>query len=76
MIHNLVIMGTQIQSKERLQSTSVQPMPVTVDNFKRAESDMYFANIAKSEGRLCKLYHRELFSVDQQAAVRDDSAVS
>ncbi|HET6996534.1 MAG TPA: DUF1254 domain-containing protein, partial [Chitinophagaceae bacterium] len=64
-------MATQTQQKEKLQTTSSQPVPVTIDNFKRAESDMYFDNIVKNEGNLGKFYHhRELFPVDQQSVIR------
>jgi hypothetical protein len=39
------------------QSTSSAPMPVTVDNFVRAESDLYLGNIAK-DGGFGKFNHR------------------
>jgi len=46
------------------------PVPVTVDNFIRAESDMYAANLAK-EGGLGKLSHRrEPASIDKQDVIR------
>ena len=57
--------------KEKLQPLSSQSMPVTVDNFKRAESDMYFSTVAVKQNSLGKFYHyRELFSVDDQTVVR------
>jgi hypothetical protein len=46
-------------------------VPVTVDNFDRAESDMYFATSAKEAGGVGKLLHRrEVVSVDKQPVVR------
>ena len=53
------------------QSTTGAPIPVTVDNFIRAESDTYFANIAKEAGGLGKLQHRrEPASIDNQTVIR------
>ena len=44
--------------------------PVTIDNFNRAESDLYIANIAKEAG-LGKLSHRrEPASIDNQTVIR------
>ena len=58
-------------SKEQLQQTSAHSIPVTVDNFKRAESDMYFSTVAIKQNSLGKFYHyRELFSVEDQTVVR------
>lgn len=46
-------------------------IPVTVDNFARAESDLYIANLAKEAGGLRKLYHRrEPASIDNQTVIR------
>jgi hypothetical protein len=46
-------------------------VPVTVDNFVRAESDLYIGNLAKEAGGLAKLQHRrEPASVDQQTVIR------
>lgn len=51
------------------QSTN-SAIPVTVDNFVRAESDLYAGNIAK-EGGLGKLTHRrEPASIDHQTVIR------
>ncbi len=60
-----------MQTKEKLQSASSRAMPVTVDNFKRAESDMYFSTVALKQNSLGKFHHyRELFSVDDQTVIR------
>ena len=64
-------MATQTQSKEKLEATTSQPLLVTVDNFKRAESDMYFSTVAVKQNSLGKFHHyRELFSVDDQTVIR------
>jgi len=43
---------------------------VTIDNFERAESDMYFVSLAR-QGAFGKLFHyRELMPVERQAVVR------
>ena len=47
------------------------PVPVTVDNFIRAETDHYFSNAQKDAGGLAKFaHHRELMSVDRQTVIR------
>ncbi|HEV8504474.1 MAG TPA: DUF1254 domain-containing protein [Chitinophagaceae bacterium] len=64
-------MATQTATKEKIQATSSSAIPVTVDNFRRAESDMYFNVTANKEGGFGKFFHRrELFSVDNQTVVR------
>jgi hypothetical protein len=46
-------------------------VPVTPDNFNRAESDMYFASTLKLAGSLGKFHHnRELMSIDKQTVIR------
>ena len=53
------------------QGDSSKPVPVTVDNFVRAESDMYFANTAKLAGGLGRLHHvREVATPDKQNVIR------
>lgn len=53
------------------QSMSAAPAPVTVDNFVRAESDLYVAALAKQSGGLGKLLHRrEPASIDHQTVIR------
>ncbi|QEL19954.1 DUF1214 domain-containing protein [Limnoglobus roseus] len=47
------------------------PRPVTVNNFIRAESDLYFSAIALKEGGFGKFEHkRELSPIDRQTIVR------
>lgn len=53
-------------------ATAPEPgsVPVTADNFVRAESDRYFASLVK-EGGLGKIFHhREPASIDNQTVVR------
>jgi hypothetical protein len=46
-------------------------MPVTADNFTRAETDTYFANIVKSAGGVGKFFHRhEIEPIDNQIVIR------
>ena len=46
------------------------PVPVTVDNFARAESDLYMGNLAKEAG-IGKLEHRrEPANIDKQTVIR------
>lgn len=52
------------------QSPAGGAIPVTVDNFVRAESDVYMGNLAKEAG-LGKLHHRrEVAPIDQQTVIR------
>jgi len=53
------------------QSSAGNPLPVTVDNFVRAESDTYIGNLAKQSGGLAKFEHRrEPASIDDQTVIR------
>jgi hypothetical protein len=48
-------------------------IPVTAENFVRAESDMYMKTIALKEGGFGKFeHHRELSPVDAQTVVRQN----
>lgn len=50
---------------------AVEAVPVTVDNFVRAESDLYFGNAIKDADGPGKLHHRrEPMDIDHQAVVR------
>ena len=64
-------MATQTQTREKLTADKSQPVPVTVDNFKRAESNMYFRITSINEGAFGKFFHKpDLFPVDNQTVVR------
>lgn len=54
------------------QAPADKPIPVTVDNFVRAESDLYFGGILKdSGGALAKFIHRrEVAPIDNQTVIR------
>jgi hypothetical protein len=53
------------------QTPSGYAIPVTVDNFPRAESDLYFSAIALKEGAFGKFHHhREPVAVDNQTVIR------
>jgi len=46
-------------------------VPVTADNFTRAETDVYFANIVKQAGGTGRFFHRrEIEPIDQQIVIR------
>ena len=53
------------------QAPAGNPVPVTVDNFPRAESDMYAAAISKDAGGVGKLIHRrEPATIENQTVIR------
>jgi hypothetical protein len=48
-----------------------QAVPVTADNFNRAETDMYFASTIKLAGGVGKFDHRrEVMAIDKQTVIR------
>jgi hypothetical protein len=48
-------------------------VPVTVDNFTRAESDMYLGNTAKEAGGIGRMSHkREVTPIDKQFVIRSN----
>lgn len=46
------------------------PITVTADNFNRAETDMYFADVAKTGGFGKFRHHRDLMPIDAQSVIR------
>jgi hypothetical protein len=61
--------AVHMQSSAQAQKGNV--VPVTVDNFIRAETDLYFSIVALKEGRFGKLgHHRDVASVDAQTIIR------
>jgi hypothetical protein len=53
------------------QTPAQHSVPVTVDNFNRVESDLYFARLIKDSGGLGKFNHRqEVASLDNQTVIR------
>jgi hypothetical protein len=52
-------------------ATATETVTVGVENFTRAESDLFFGNVVRTENALGKLvHHREPASVDQQNVIR------
>ena len=56
MLRNTLVTGVLWLAGQGI-SLAQSPVPVTVDNFVRAESDLYLGNLAKGAG-LGKLEHR------------------
>ena len=53
------------------QNSVTGPVLVTVDNFPRAESDLYFGNVVKENGSTGKFSHRrEPAAIDNQTVIR------
>jgi hypothetical protein len=60
-----------LSATARAQSPSGDAVRVTVDNFGRAESDRYLADLAKDAGGLGKFaHHREPADIDHQTVIR------
>ncbi len=47
-----------------------KPVPVTAENFRRAESDLYFGNVVKDGGFGKLLHRREPAAIDKQTVIR------
>src|ERR1700733_16084776 len=64
-----VISGAQAQTAA--QTPTANTVPVTADNFTRAESDLYFHSIAVKENAFGKFFHnREPAPIDNQNIIR------
>jgi hypothetical protein len=64
----LVALGLPLLATSALAQNAV---PVTVDNFPRAESDLYFGNVVKDAGGVSRMYHhREPMQIDKQTVIR------
>jgi hypothetical protein len=50
--------------------SDVAPIPVTADNFNRAETDMYFASVVKDGGFGKFRHNRDLMPIDAQTVIR------
>lgn len=53
-------------------TATAQAVAVTVDNFRRAETDMYFGSVVRDGGLGRFRHHRELVPVDRQTVVRSN----
>ena len=66
-----VLLGTLCANGALAQSPSASTVPVTVDNFPRAESDLYFRGLLKDSGGIGKFLHRrEPARIDNQTVIR------
>ncbi|MBB5764422.1 DUF1254 domain-containing protein [Methylorubrum rhodesianum] len=53
------------------QSSNSTPTSVTVENFTRAESDLYFATAVREAGSIGRFdHHREVMAIDKQTVIR------
>jgi hypothetical protein len=60
-----------VQAQSPSPSTSGNTVPVTPENFTRAETDTYFANIVREAGGPGKFFHRrEIEPIDKQIVIR------
>ena len=70
-----LILSAMVVTLSAISAGQAQPaataVPVTVDNFIRAESDLYFSAVALTEGGFGKFeLHRELTPIDAQTVIR------
>jgi hypothetical protein len=66
-----VLLGALCANGAQAQSPSASTIPVTVDNFVRAESDLYFRGLLKDSGGIGKFLHRrEPARIDNQTVIR------
>jgi hypothetical protein len=57
--------------QSRAQPPASQAIRVTIDNFRRAESDNYFAKFVKDAGGIGRFHHeREVAAIDHQTVIR------
>jgi hypothetical protein len=64
-------MADAVDQKQTVgQSPKVAAVPVTVDNFIRAESDLYMSNMVKDGGFGKLIHRREPASIDNQTVIR------
>src|SRR5882672_4303830 len=71
LVATLALIPTLNLPAQTAAAPTVAVVPVTVDNFIRAESDLYFTAIALKEGGFGKLYqHRDVWAIDHQTIVR------
>jgi hypothetical protein len=67
----LLLVSIGLIASAQAQSPAGDSVPVTVDNFVRAESDLYFAGLQKDSGGIGKFVHRrEPARIDNQTVIR------
>jgi hypothetical protein len=60
-----------VTAQAEAQAASAGPVPVTIDNFARAESDLYFGGLLKDSGAIGKFLHRrEPARIENQTVIR------
>ena len=72
-VRTLVILGMLLVAAgaSRAQGPVSPPVPVTADNFVRAETDRYFAGVALKENGFGQFtHHREVVSIEDQPVIR------
>jgi hypothetical protein len=63
--------GIGLMALAQAPSRAADAVPVTVDNFIRAESDLYFAGLLRDSGGIGKFLHRrETARIDNQTVIR------
>jgi hypothetical protein len=68
-----VLLGGLMAAAAALAQQPAAPMRVTVENFPRAETDMYFAAGIKDAGGIGKFVHRrEVTNIDHQTVIRSN----
>lgn len=66
-----LIVAGGAQAQPAAQSSASSAIPVTIDNFIRAESDLYFGNIVVKDDGFGKFHHnREPSPIDRQTVIR------
>ncbi len=71
-MRSLALATTLIVIELLVQPVSAQTVPLTVENFRRAESDLYFGNAVKNGG-FGKFHHyREPMPIDKQDVIRSN----
>jgi len=66
-----IILGIALAGAAAFAQSPGQPVPVTVDNFVRAESDKYMSGLIKESGGLGRIrQRRQLADVDHQDVIR------
>lgn len=65
------VLASGATGSAQAQSPAGGPVSVTIDNFKRAESDLYFSRIVQDSGDTGKFLHRrEPAQIDDQTVIR------
>jgi len=66
-----LVSDVQARDKAAKDRAPAAAVPVTADNFRRAESDMYFASAVKQAGGVGKFHHhREVMPIEKQTVIR------